>query len=188
MDVSLSELAVRYGSDKGHQRVEEGAGFYGQRYADMYERWCAPRRDQPVTILEIGVHEGASIKMWADYMTQAKVIGIDTGPLPNVSAYGDRVRLFNADQYDVGALKSLVTHHGPFELIVDDGCHEVEAQLCSARMLLPHVRAGGWYCIEDIHSLTAVADGLRDSGCDMRLFPSAKPDERWWLLVLEVPS
>ena len=35
-------------------------------------------------------------------------------------------------------------------MIVDDGLHTIQAQLDTATQLIPHVRAGGSYIIEDI--------------------------------------
>ena len=68
---TLNDLAVRYNTDK---RI----GIHS--YVKWYEALFAPRRWQQLNMLEIGVQTGASIKMWADYFPNARLVGIDIDP------------------------------------------------------------------------------------------------------------
>ena len=64
----LDELGILHGTDKGS---------LGHGYLGHYERILGPLRDEPITILEIGVSDGASLRMWADYFTRATIVGVD---------------------------------------------------------------------------------------------------------------
>lgn len=190
---TMAALAALHGTDKGCQRTSEGADFHGQRYVEMYERWAASRRDEPVSILEIGVHSGGSLRMWADYFPNAHIVGIDTAPMPTsqlIDAYNSRVMAFYINQRDAPTLRALADKFGPFDLVIDDGCHEPDAQLGSLDTLWRYVKPGGWYAIEDTHDLLTVANGVRGYAAAvdyvaLRLFPSGNPDHQWWLVVME---
>ena len=111
----------------------------------LYEPHFAPWRDQPVRMLEIGVKEGASLKMWDDYFTHpdAKVFGADI-----VKGRGiDEARLIQADQSSTNDLLKL-SQKGPWNIVVDDGSHLPEHQLLTFRRLFPTVTPGGMYIIE----------------------------------------
>lgn len=49
-------------------------------YLEFYERYFAPCRQNRFTLIEVGVYEGASIKMWEEYFPNAKIIGLDINP------------------------------------------------------------------------------------------------------------
>lgn len=46
-------------------------------YLPVYEHWLKPLRRQPITLLEIGVFQGGSLRMWHKYMPKATIIGLD---------------------------------------------------------------------------------------------------------------
>src|SRR5262249_44884425 len=70
---------------------------------------------------------------------------------PQVSALPNpRVTIEVGDQSDVGCLVALDRRHGPFDLIVDDGSHLWDHQITALRTLLPLMKPGGFYIVEDI--------------------------------------
>ncbi len=130
-------------------------------------------------VMEIGVFRGCSLAMWARYFPTARIVGVDhftgqqgTGRFSHlrgpklrksaehiasqfVSADGDRrIQLRSADQSSAADLDRLVRNlsETPFDLIIDDGSHRPADQLRTFEALLPLVRPGGWYVIEDIGS------------------------------------
>lgn len=46
----------------------------------------------------------------------------------------------------------MARYAGPFDIVVDDGGHFMEDVILSFKTLLPHVRAGGMYVVEDLHT------------------------------------
>lgn len=49
-------------------------------YLPIYEQLLFPLREQPFTLLELGVWSGASLEMWRDSFPRATIVGIDLGP------------------------------------------------------------------------------------------------------------
>jgi hypothetical protein len=147
-DRSLSDLAVQYGSDKW------GSVHW---YTQLYQRNFAEVRYDPLRILEIGIGGynnesigGESLYMWQRYFPRALVYGLDIYPKPTVT--GPRIRTIVGDQNDPAFLAELAAAAGPFDIIVDDGSHISEHIATSFTHLFPHVRPGGWYVIEDLHT------------------------------------
>lgn len=141
---TLLELAQKAGTDK----------WDGHSYIPFYEAAFESRRDTVKKVLEIGVgqiHEGrSSLFMWRDYFPNAEIFGIDNEE-KKMGEWGDRIQLFLCDQSDKKLLSKLASAYGPFDLIVDDGCHDTLHQIISAEALMPHLAPGGRYFIEDVN-------------------------------------
>ncbi len=157
---ALTRLADAYGSDKGH------AGE-GHLFAEFYEHFFYPIRQQAKKIAEIGIAEGASLKMFRDYFPEAVIYGIDINDSSGLNA--DRIRTFVADQGDRRQLGQFIQAFGSgFDVIIDDGGHTMRQQQISIGYLFSHVKPGGYYVIEDVHtSLYPVPNVYeRDFGVD----------------------
>lgn len=133
--MTLDELALQYGTDKASN-------------LHNYTRWYArhlPARDTVFSLLEIGVKDGASLRMWRDYFPYAIIEGIDIRISEGLAIPG--VRLLQADQkkLEFGSDVS-------FDVIIDDGSHRWEDQQASFKALWEHVAPGGLYVIEDLHT------------------------------------
>ncbi|MEV6229247.1 class I SAM-dependent methyltransferase [Saccharopolyspora shandongensis] len=145
---NLGELSVAFGSDKW-------ASFHW--YTQHYQRHFAPLRGEPIRLLEIGIggyqHSGCggeSLRMWQRYFPRAVVYGLDIFAKPHVR--GPRIRAVQGDQNDPGFLDELGRELGPFDIVIDDGSHINEHVTTSLHALLPHVRPGGYYVIEDLQT------------------------------------
>ena len=55
MRATLDEIGLKYGTDKSSSH---------HHYLPFYETFMAPLRDAPITLLEIGVYQGASLRTW----------------------------------------------------------------------------------------------------------------------------
>jgi hypothetical protein len=89
----LTELAVRFGSDK----------WGGHWYTPHYQRYLESNRERPVTVLEIGIDGytlpdtgGASLRMWKHYFCRGMVYGMDLFDKSGVSE--PRMRAVRGDQ------------------------------------------------------------------------------------------
>jgi NDP-sugar pyrophosphorylase family protein len=58
--------------------------------------------------------------------------------------------MFYGSQDDIPILNSVKSEKGYFDVIVDDGGHTMRQQITSFTYLLPKVRSGGIYVIEDL--------------------------------------
>lgn len=127
----LYQLAATYGTDK----LQHG-------YLDFYAKHLP---DKPKKILEIGVKEGASIRMWRECFPDAEIHGLDLFeeyPLPDVPG---TVTWHKGNQCDWLLLEQLRKEN--FDIIIDDGSHNSRDQMMTFFGLFN----GGHYFIEDIH-------------------------------------
>lgn len=130
-------------------RTDKAPEMHG--FTEIYERFFLPLRNEPIRILEIGIDQGGSMRMWSDYFPKAEIFGIDIEDRSSMET--DRVFTFVADQAkreQLGAF--LAKHPGPFDIVLDDGGHSMEQQQVSLGFLFPHVRPGGYYVVEDVHT------------------------------------
>src|SRR5439155_1146324 len=94
-------------------------------YLEVYDPILAPWVDGELTLLEIGIHRGGSLKLWRDYFPHGRIIGIDL-KLPKNFLPGERVQVFEGSQADTGFLSEVA--------MKSSGCRNLEA--CSLRVAL----------------------------------------------------
>lgn len=136
----LSRIGTQYGTDK----VAHG-------FCAFYDHHLRGQRKRTAKVLEIGVFGGASLYMWRDYFPNAVIHGMDVSPVDLDSA--DRITTYVGDQEDRLTLQEIVDAAGTdFDLILDDGGHTMAQQQSSLGFLFPHVRPGGYYVVEDLHT------------------------------------
>jgi hypothetical protein len=142
MPQTLDEIGLKYGTDKASSH---------HNYLSFYDSFLAPFRDQPITVLEIGVFKGASLNTWREYFPNAKIIGVDI-QLSCKQLETDRIKIELADQSNLEHLAQLAITHGPFDLVVEDGSHMWEHQITTLRALFPFMKNGGHYIVEDLQT------------------------------------
>ena len=165
MEPSLTNIANKYGTDKGTEGPVEG--WRCHNYTDVYEAYLWPMRHQEIRLLEIGLgvkgdawntwiaqgrnaDGGASIKMWAEYFPRAHIFGVDINPASYLNT--DRITTFIADQGSPAQLRAMVETAGSnFDVIIDDGSHRADHQQIAFGVLFDHLRTGGLYFIEDLY-------------------------------------
>lgn len=121
-------------------------------YFDIYERHLSPFRGQPIVMLEIGVCEGGSLRMWRSYFGDAAtLIGVDINEA--CRAFADtRIHIEIGDQQNPAFLERLAATYGPFDIVLDDGGHTMRQQIVTIETLFPHVKEGGVFIVEDTHT------------------------------------
>ena len=109
----------------------------------------APLRYKKITLLEIGIFKGGSLRFWCDYFMnpESKIIGIDISPPED--KFRENVFIYKCDQSDHIKLKTIAEKYGPFDIIIDDGSHFREETQNCFDVLLDYVVPGGFYVIED---------------------------------------
>jgi hypothetical protein len=140
-NLSLDALALRHGVDKSSR-------VHG--YTRAYERHLAPLRQRPIKLLEIGIGDGASLRMWRDYFPQARIYGLDVVDCKRLD--GGSIRTFQGGQADEDVLERLLHATGALDVVIDDGSHRWADQIASFQKVYPHLTPGGVYAIEDLHT------------------------------------
>jgi hypothetical protein len=143
---SLAELLSQ-------RRTKWNAATYAQRY----ERYFAPIRQQPLKILEIGIggyddpkDGGDSLRAWKAYFPNAQIYGIDI--VDKTALEEDRIKTFRGSQDDPEFLARVLAEVGTPDIIIDDGSHRNDHVVASFKLLFPHLKDdGGIYVVEDTH-------------------------------------
>lgn len=136
----LNQLGLRYRTDKASS---------GHNYLDFYQRFLAEFREREIRLLEIGVGDGASLRMWRDFFPLAQIIGFDNND-GTLKYAGERITVVLGDQGNVDDLSRLANRYAPFDVIVDDGGHAPVQQITSLRTLFSSVAVPGYYILEDV--------------------------------------
>jgi hypothetical protein len=121
-------------------------------YFEIYDRHFARFRGQPVQIVEFGVSQGGSLALWRDYFgPQAQIVGVDINPhCKAFEAPGVRIEI--GDQEDRAFLRRLAASLPPVDILIDDGGHTMQQQICTFEELFAKVAPSGVYLIEDLHT------------------------------------
>lgn len=121
-------------------------------YFEIYDRHFSRFRGKPITIVEFGVSQGGSIKMWQDYFgPQAKIVGVDINP--NCKQFEESgVKILIGDQGDREFLRTVAAQVPSIDILIDDGGHTMQQQIATYEELFPSVAANGVYLCEDMHT------------------------------------
>lgn len=117
-------------------------------YLRKYEKYFPFQRDANLKILEIGVQTGGSLKLWKQYYTNSKIIGIDINPRSKEHEE-DRITIEIGSQFDSDFLKYIANKYGPFDIIIDDGSHFNQHIIFSFENLFEYLKPQGIYVVED---------------------------------------
>jgi SAM-dependent methyltransferase len=121
-------------------------------YFDIYERHFRPFVDKKIKVLEIGIWQGGSLKMWKEYFgADAEIVGVDIEPRCK-KFEEDRIKIYIGDQSNPKFLQELIAAEGQFDIIIDDGGHFMNQQIISFQELYGAVKDGGVYLCEDLHT------------------------------------
>jgi len=121
-------------------------------YFNIYERHFSAFRGKKVTVVEMGVNHGGSLRMWKDYFgPQSQIIGVDINPkCKQVEEEGISVVI--GDQGDRNFLQSLRESFPQIDILIDDGGHMMQQQIVTFEELFPHLAHNGVYLCEDLHT------------------------------------
>jgi hypothetical protein len=158
----LCELMNKYGSDKGQY-----ANYNCHNYTSFYHALFSRVRNQPLHIFELGLgthhldvpsnmgpngNPGASLRAWRDYFPNAQIYGADIDT--RILFQEERIQTFACDQNSPESIAALWSTHFPttsFDILIEDGLHTFEANVCFFENSIHKLQEKGVYIIEDIH-------------------------------------
>jgi hypothetical protein len=136
---TLTELGVQYNTDKATDHF----------FTDVYDKIFNNLRTKKLNILEIGIFTAGSIKMWKDYFSNSQIYATD---IEDKTHYiEDRIFIEQGDQTDVNFMTNVFSNV-EFDIIIDDGGHTMEQQQITLETMLPRLKSGGIFVVEDLHS------------------------------------
>jgi len=150
----LEELFRKHGSNK----VSVG---YAPIYQIILAHITSTEHQAPIAEIGIGSQNpaipsnmtvfgkpGASLRAFRDYCPQTEVIGgdIDIEALINE----ERITSLHVDQLQHESVLNFFSRFSQYSLLIDDGLHEIDANLNTLAVALRFATPGSWIVIEDI--------------------------------------
>ena len=100
--------------------------------------------------MNINGKPGASLRAWRDYFKNAQIYGADIDR--DILKDEERIKTFYVDQTNPTSIKELFTNIGvnKFDVILEDGLHEYNANICFFENSIEYLDDQGIYIIEDV--------------------------------------
>lgn len=103
-------------------------------------------------VLEIGVYNGDSLRLLQNYFPNSNIYGMDLDA-PKDFHYNDKFKVLIGNQENREELEDVVAIiDDELDLIIDDGGHTMKQQQISFGCLFRHLKKGGVFIIEDLHT------------------------------------
>ena len=134
--MSLEELSKQLSTDKGTDHS----------YLEVYDQLFRTSQHRRIRLLEIGIGNGDSLRLWRQYFSNAKITGVDIAP-PEEQIAG--CKMVKMDQTDLISIEQTWDDE-TFDIIIDDGSHRLQDQLLTLCWFWPKLKQGGLYVIEDV--------------------------------------
>lgn len=122
-------------------------------YLDVYERIFAAYLDQPIALLEIGVQNGGSLEIWAEYFSSANnLVGCDINDACAELIFEDsRIEIVVGDINSDAAFTKVLGIAQEYDIVIDDGSHTSADVIKSFSHCFKALKDGGVYIVEDLH-------------------------------------
>jgi len=159
INTKLKELMDYYGSDKGGKTNHHN-------FANYYSEIFYNQRHKIKNFLEIGLgtnnvnlasnmgRDGkplASLRAWRDFFKNAQIYGADIDR--DILKDEERIKTFYVDQTNPNSIKQLFKDISinKFDIILEDGLHEFNANICFFENSIEYLEDHGMYIIEDVY-------------------------------------
>ncbi|SDP63292.1 class I SAM-dependent methyltransferase [Phyllobacterium sp. OV277] len=123
-------------------------------YFEIYQKQFESLREKEINLLEIGIQNGGSLEIWAQFFPKAhRILGCDIDAACAKLQFADqRIDVVIGDASDLKTSQKITEKLGEPDIIIDDGSHRVEDVIRSFALYFPKLSPGGLYVIEDLHS------------------------------------
>ena len=127
-------------------------------YLSTYEKLLEKKKNTAKNILEIGIQNGGSIKLWHDYFVNATIYGLDKMDEEHQwieIKNKDRIILYcSHDAYDTDKFKNtFLDKNIKFDLLLDDGPHTLGSMMTFIQLYSQIMADDGILIIEDVQQL-----------------------------------
>ncbi len=158
----LCEIMGRNKSDKGNKNLVESWHNYTTFYYSIFKNL----QNEKLRIFELGLgtnninipsnmgtngRPGASLYGWKEFFPNSLIYGADIDN--NILFNTDKIKTFYCDQTNQYIIKDMWSNFDlieNFDIIIEDGLHTFDANVCFFENSIHKLNSGGYYIIEDI--------------------------------------
>lgn len=152
VEKNLDKLFFIYGSDKSNKFKAKQKIIKGHGFSKFYTKYLKKFRFKKINILEIGSYSGASAAAFKKYFANSKVTCLDIN-ISNFKYSSKDIKVFGTDIKKRENVIKLISNGRKkkyyYDLIVDDGSHNLSDILFAFNYLFRFLNKGGFYVIED---------------------------------------
>jgi hypothetical protein len=124
-------------------------------YLPLYDNLLSSKKKTAKNVLEVGIYQGGSIKLWNDYFVNATVYALD---IMHIISVWDTLKnnnkiilLTSTDAYDEKIFTTNFLDKGiKFDFMLDDGPHTLESMINFIKLYSQIMTDDGILIIEDI--------------------------------------
>ena len=123
-------------------------------YLELYQNLLIDKKYTAKNVLEVGIYDGGSIKLWYDFFSNATIYGLDIVIKPwDEINNKDRIKLINFDAYNKNfVFDNFLNTNIKFDFMLDDGPHTLESMKQFIKLYSQIMTDDGILIIEDIQS------------------------------------
>ena len=149
---SLDYLFHEYGSDKAN--IFKPIQKPGHGYSIFYEKKLEKYKNRNLNILEIGSYAGASAVAFTKFIPKSKIYCFDIN-IANFKYKSKNINVFGLDVNNHTKVEIIINklfleqNINHFDLIIDDGSHNLSDILISFKFFFKYLKNKGLYVIED---------------------------------------
>jgi hypothetical protein len=126
-------------------------------YLPLYQKLLISKKETAKNVLEVGIYNGGSIKLWSDFFTNANVYGLDIMNISNVwegIKNKEKIILYTSiDGYNNDFfINNFLNKNIKFDFMLDDGPHTLESMKQFIKLYSQIMTDDGILIIEDVQS------------------------------------
>ena len=126
-------------------------------YLPLYQQLLISKKETAKNVLEVGIYNGGSIKLWSDFFINANVYGLDIMNINNVSEHiKNKEKIILHTSCDAYNKDFFITHflnkNIKCDFMLDDGPHTLESMIQFIQLYSQIMTDDGILIIEDVQS------------------------------------
>ena len=149
---TLDDLFHHYGSDKA--KIFKLNNKSGHGFSKFYEKNFQKFKNRKINVLEIGSYAGGSAAAFVKYFPNINVFCFDIN-ISNFKFKSKNIHVFGIDINNKKKINKIFENiflqydFDSFDLIIDDGSHNLSDILNGLKFFFQYVKSNGIYIIED---------------------------------------
>ena len=149
-NMSFDKLFINFNSDKASKFTLNNQTINGHNYSPFYEKYLRKYKNkETLNILEIGSLRGAATASFFNYFKNPKITSVDINPF-QIQVFSKNIRTLYANTQFTEILNNLSNYlNQEFDIIIDDGSHNIKDQVISFNIFFRKLKSDGIYVIED---------------------------------------